>query len=112
MAAAIPIVVTANNEQYAQFALSLVAVFGFMLSGYNGMIPSAAILDQGIVQLLPNVLATREIAVQLVVEGNATGSEPSEAGSRLALLAGYSTVTSVFGVLLARWQLYNRGILR
>lgn len=108
MAVAVPIVVTANNEQYAQFVLSLVAVFGFMLTGYNGMLASVAVLDESIVGLLPNVLATRAIAVRLVtVEGPANIGFAGEA-SRLAPLAVYSVVAAVFGVLLARWQLYDR----
>ena len=112
MAAAIPIVVAANNEQYAQFALSLVAVFGFMLTGYNGMLPSVAILEESMVQLFPNALATRAIAVQLVTVEGMANVEFAGAESRLVTLAGYSVGAAVVGVLLARSQLYDRGLLR
>ncbi|WP_162224273.1 hypothetical protein [Halorussus salinus] len=112
MTAAIPIVVAANNEQYAQFALSLVAVFGFMLTGYNGMLPSVAILDQSVVQLFPNVLATRAMAVRLVtVEGVSAIDFVGTAG-RLATLAVYSAGTAAVGTALARWQLYDKEVLR
>lgn len=112
MAVAIPIVVAANNEQYAQFVLSLVAVFGFMLTGYNGMLPSVAVLDGSVVDLLPNVLATRTIAVQLVTSQSVTSVGVAAERPRLAPLAVYSVVAAAFGVLLTRWQLYDRGIGR
>lgn len=109
MAVAIPVVVAANNEQYAQFALSLVAVFAFMLTGYNGMLPSVAILDESVIQLFPNAVATRVMALQLVTVDTTSGIGIAEAGSRLVTLAAYSAGAIVFGVLLSRWQLYDRG---
>lgn len=112
MTAAIPIVAAANNEQYAQFALSLVAVFAFMLTGYNGVMPSIAILDESVVQLFPNALATRAMATRLVTVEGALGVEFAGTTNRLATLAGYGVVAGVAGVLLARWQLYDRGLSR
>lgn len=108
MAVAVPIVVAANNEQYAQFALSLLAVFGFMLTGYNGMMPSVAVLDESIVELLPNVLATREIAMRLVTAEGVASVGFAGTGGRLAPLAVYSVVAAIVGVFLVRWQLYKR----
>lgn len=112
MAVAVPIVVAANNEQYAQFVLSLVAVFGFMLTGYNGMLTSVAVLDESVVGLLPNVLATRTIAAQLVTSENIASVGFAAERSRLVPLAVYSVGAAVFGVLLTRWQLYDRRLRR
>jgi len=111
MASAIPIVVAANNEQYAQFALSLVAVFGFMLTGYNGVLPSVAILDESVVQLFPNALATRAMAVRLVTAEGASTVDFAGAAGRFVALAAYSVGAGIVGVVLARWQLYDRGVL-
>jgi ABC-2 type transport system permease protein len=110
MAIAVPIVVAANNEQYAQFALSLIAVFGFMLSGYNGMLPSVAVFGESIVELLPNVLATRAIAARLVTAENMASVGFLGETGRLVPLVVYSVVAATFGVLLTRWQLYDKGI--
>ncbi|GAA0724680.1 ABC transporter permease [Halorubrum trapanicum] len=112
MAVAVPIVVAANNEQYAQFVLSLVAVFGFMLTGYNGMLSSVAVLNESMVGLLPNVLATRTIAVQLVTTETITSVGFGAERGRLVPLAVYSVGAAVLGVLLTRWQLYDRGVQR
>lgn len=112
MAVAVPIVVAANNEQYAQFVLSLVAVFGFMLTGYNGMLSSVAVLNESMVGLLPNVLATRTIAVQLVTSENIASVGFAVERGRLVPLAVYSVGAAVLGVLLTRWQLYDRGVRR
>jgi hypothetical protein len=112
MAVAVPIVVAANNEQYAQFVLSLVAVFGFMLTGYNGMLTSVAVLDESVVGLLPNVLATRTIAAQLVTSENIASVGFAAERGRLVPLSLYSIGAAVFGVLLTRWQLYDRGLQR
>lgn len=112
MAVAVPIVVAANNEQYAQFVLSLVAVFGFMLTGYNGMLSSAAVLDESIVGFLPNVLATRTIAVHLVTAENIASAGFATERGRLVPLAVYSVGAAVLGVLLTRWQLYDKGVRR
>ena len=110
MAVAVPVVVAANDEQYAQFVLSLVAVFGFMLTGYNGMMPSVGVLDGSISGLLPNVLGTRTIASQLVTTDGATAIGFFEESGRLAPLVGYGIVAGTVGVLLTRWQLYDRGM--
>ena len=112
MAVAVPIVVAANNEQYAQFVLSLVAVFGFMLTGYNGMLSSVAVLNESMVGPLPNVLATRTIAVQLVTTENIASVGFAAERGRLVPLAAYSVGAAVLGVLLTRWQLYDRGVRR
>lgn len=112
MAVAVPIVVAANNEQYAQFVLSLVAVFGFMLTGYNGMLSSVAVLSESISGLLPNVLATRTIAVQLIASENITSVGFAAERGHLVPLGAYSVGAALLGVLLTRWQLYNRGIRR
>jgi hypothetical protein len=109
MAVAVPIVVPANNEQYAQFVLSLVAVFGFMLTGYNGMLSSVAVLEESMVGLLPNVLATRTIAAQLVTTENIASLGFAAERGRLIPLAAYSVGAAVLGVLLTRWQLYDKG---
>lgn len=111
MAVAVPVVVAANNEQYAQFVLSLVAVFGFMLTGYNGMLSSVAILEESMVGFLPNVLATRTIAVHLVTTDNIARVGFDAERGRLVLLTVYSVGAAVLGVLLTRWQLYNRRVL-
>ena len=110
MAVAVPIVVAANNEQYAQFVLSLVAVFAFMLTGYNGMLSSVAVLSESISGFLPNVLATRTIAVQLVTSENITRVGFTVERGRLVPLVVYSIAAALLGVLLTRWQLYDRGI--
>lgn len=112
MAVAVPIVVAANNEQYAQFVLSLVAVFGFMLTGYNGMLSSVAVLTEPMVGALPNVLATRTMAVQLVTTENIASVGFVADYGRLVPLAVYSVGAAVLGVLLTRWQLYDRRIRR
>ena len=110
MAVAVPIVVAANNEQYAQFVLSLVAVFAFMLTGYNGMLSSVAVLSESISGFLPNVLATRTIAVQLVTSENITRVGFAAERGRLQPLVAYSIGAALLGVLLTRWQLYDKGI--
>lgn len=112
MAVAVPIVVAANNEQYAQFVLSLVAVFAFMLTGYNGMLSSVAVLSESISGFLPNVLATRTIAVQLVTSENITRVGFAAERGRLVPLVVYGIGAALLGVLLTRWQLYDRGIRR
>jgi len=112
MAVAVPVVVAANNEQYAQFALSLIAVFGFMLTGYNGMLMEAAILDGSTSGLLPNVLATRTMTAQLITTERVASAGSAGGSSRLAPLFVYSLGAAAFGVLLTRWQLYNRGVRR
>lgn len=112
MAAAIPVVAAANNEQYAQFALSLIAVFAFMLTGYNGVMPSIAILDESVVQFAPNALATRAMATRLVAVEGALGVEFAGTANRLVPLAGYGVGAAAVGALLARWQLYDRGLGR
>lgn len=112
MAVAVPVVVAANNEQYAQFVLSLIAVFGFMLTGYNGMLTSVAVLDESVVGLLPNVLATRTMAAQLVTSENIASVGFAAERGRLVPLSLYSVGAAVFGVLLTRWQLYDRGLRR
>ncbi len=108
MAVAVPIVVAANNEQYAQFTLSLVAVFGFMLTGYNGMLMEVAILDGSIARLLPNVLATRAMTAQLVTTEGVAGSG-FVPGGRLVPLLAYGVCATAFGVFITRWQLYDEG---
>jgi ABC-2 type transport system permease protein len=110
MALAVPVVVAANNEQYAQFVLSLVAVFAFMLTGYNGMLSSVAVLSESISGFLPNVLATRTIAVQLVTSENITRVGFAAERGRLQPLVAYSIGAALLGVLLTRWQLYDKGI--
>ncbi|MEZ3144192.1 ABC transporter permease [Halobaculum sp. MBLA0143] len=105
---AVPVVVAANDEQYAQFALSLIAVFAFMLTGYNGIVPSVAVLDEAVVRLLPNTLGTRAMALQLVTTD---GVEITQTDGWPALLAGYALAATGVAVALVRRGLYDRGVL-
>ena len=106
-AAAVPVVVAANNERYAQFVLSLVAVFAFMLTGYNGILPSVAVLDESVVRLLPNALATRTMALQLVATD---GVGVTQTDGWAGLLAVYGLFSTGVVVLLVRVGLYDRGV--
>jgi hypothetical protein len=83
-----------------------------MLTGYNGMLTSVAVLDESVVGLLPNVLATRTIAAQLVTSENIASVGFAAERGRLVPLSLYSIGAAVFGVLLTRWQLYDRGLQR
>lgn len=105
---AVPVIMAANDEQYAQFALSLIAVFAFMLTGYNGILPSVAVLDEAVVRLLPNTLGTRAMAVQLVTT---TEVEIVQTDGWAALLAGYALAATGIAVVLIKRGLYDRDIL-
>jgi ABC-2 type transport system permease protein len=107
--AAVPVIMAANDEQYAQFALSLIAVFAFMLTGYNGVLPSVAVLDESIVRLLPNTLATRTMALQFVTTDGVGITQTDGWG---VLLAGYSVVSTGTAVVLVKVGLYDRGMFR
>lgn len=107
--AAVPVVMAATDEQYAQFALSLVAVFAFMLTGYNGVLPSVAVLDESVVGLLPNVLATRTMALQFVTTDGVGLTQTDGWG---VLLAGYGAVSTGVAVALVSVGLYDRGVFR
>ena len=74
------------------------------------MMPSVGVLDGSISGLLPNVLGTRTIASQLVTTDGATAIGFFEESGRLAPLVGYGIVAGTVGVLLTRWQLYDRGM--
>lgn len=105
--AAVPVVMAANNEQYAQFVLSLIAVFAFMLTGYNGVVPSVAVLDASIVRLFPNTLATRTMALQLVATD---GVEITRTDGWAVLLTAYGLASVGIAVLLVKVGLYDREV--
>jgi ABC-2 type transport system permease protein len=107
--AAVPVTLAANDEQYAQFALSLIAVFAFVLSGYNGIMPSVAAFDESIVGLLPNALGTRAIALQLVTTDGVTIVQTDGWG---VLLAGCGIAVAVVAALLVRTSWYDKGGVR
>lgn len=107
--AAVPVIMAANDEQYAQFALSLIAVFAFMLTGYNGVLPSVAVLDESIVRLLPNTLATRTMVLQFVTTD---GVGITQTDGWRVLLAGYGVVSTGAAVALVKVGLYDRGVFR
>jgi ABC-2 type transport system permease protein len=107
--AAVPVTLAANDEQYAQFALSLIAVFAFVLTGYNGIIPSVAVLDDSVVRLLPNTLGTRAIALHLVTT---EGIDLTQTDGWGLLLTGYGLVATVLAGFLVRVGLYDRRVFR
>lgn len=105
--AAVPVTLAANDEQYAQFALSLIAVFAFVLSGYNGIMPSVAVLDESLVGLLPNALGTRAIALQLVTTDGVTLTQTD---GWAVLLMGCGLAATVVAALLVRAGWYDRRV--
>lgn len=112
MVLAIPIVVIAENERYAEWATTSVAIAAVVLTGFNGVTTDISLIKGTTLNYLPNTLPTRLIAYHLV-EGDvaAAGLIPPQlpaAPEYLLILLAYAAVAVAFGTLVLNKLLYYK----
>lgn len=114
MVVAIPIVVVADSERYAEFITTGLATGAFVLTGFNGVLPTVSPLDVRVLNYLPNALPTRLLAYHLIDTsqwaeiGLAPATMPTGV-AYLGLLFVYAVVFLVVGAVVLNRGLYKRG---
>lgn len=116
MVVAVPIVIAANNERYAELLTTLVAVAAVFVTGNNGVTPEMAMIDSELLNVVPNSLSARLLGYHLV-----EGGEYAEAGlvpppipsgfEFVALLALYGLVSLAIGIAFVRTSLYDNEVI-
>ncbi|GAB7018120.1 ABC transporter permease [Halostagnicola bangensis] len=114
MIVALPFIAAAKNERVAEYAVPMIAVAGYVLTGLNGVNAEMSPIDGELMNYLPNTLPTRLMVYHLVpgeewVEiGAAPPALPAGPEYLLALFA-YAAVALVVGTVLLNKVLYKRG---
>lgn len=114
MILALPFIVYAENERVAEYAVPMIALFGYMLTGFNGANVDLAMTDGAVLNYLPNALSTRLLVYHLVPASDwaEIGAAPPAMPAGLefvALLAVYGAAALVVGTMLVNGVLYRRG---
>lgn len=114
MLVALPVIATAANERLAEYGVPMIAVLGYMLTGFNGANVAISPLQGEVLNYLPNTLSTRLLIYHLVPTG-----EWAEAGlgppgppvgpEYVLLLVAYAIVVLVAGTVVTNRILYERG---
>jgi len=112
MVFALPFIVYAKNERVAEYAVPLLALFGYMFTGLNGTDTSFSPIDGEVLNYLPNTLPTRLLMYHLVPEASweESGAVPPELPTGiefLAVLGGYGVVALLVGTLIVTSVLYG-----
>lgn len=114
MVVAIPLIVIADSERYAEFITTGLATGAWLLTGLNGVVPTQSPLDATILNYLPNTLPTRLLAYhlieteQLTTIGLAPATLPTSP-AYLGLLFVYAVVFLAIGAVVLNRALYKRG---
>lgn len=114
MIVAVPFVVYAKNKRIAEYAVPVIGLAGYIMTGYNGIAAEMSFVDVDLLNYLPNTLPTRVILYHLVPGeqwGDIAATPPSMpiGPEYLALLVGYAAVAVVVGTAIASGVLYKRG---
>ncbi|UPM44400.1 ABC transporter permease [Halocatena salina] len=114
MVVAVPVVVVTEDERYAGFITTGIAVGTFMLTGYNGVLPALFPFEEWLLNYLPNALPTRLLVSHLVDVDQSVAIELSRAAlptntAYLGLLMGYAVVCLTVGSAVFHRSLYKRG---
>lgn len=114
MVVALPIVAVADSERYADFITSGLATGAFVITGFNGVVPTLSPLDTTVLNYLPNTLPTRLMAYHLVDTTRRTdiGLAPATMPTNpayLGLLFVYAVVFLAVGAVVLNGALYKRG---
>ncbi|WP_255169079.1 ABC transporter permease [Natrononativus amylolyticus] len=114
MIVAVPFVVYAKNERVAEYAVPLIAIAGYILTGFNGVVAEMSFVDGDALNYLPNTLPTRVLVYHLVPDADwtAIGAAPPAAPAGpeyVALLVIYAAVALAIGAVLFNRVLYERG---
>ncbi|WP_231190406.1 hypothetical protein [Haladaptatus sp. DYF46] len=113
MIVAVPFVVYAKNERVAEYAVPMIAIAGYILTGLNGITTELSMIEGEVLNYLPNTLPTRLLVYHLVpdAEWTAIGAAPPAAPAgpeSVALLGLYALLAIVVGVALFTVVLYER----
>lgn len=111
MVVAVPFVVYAKNERVAEYAVPLIAIAGYILTGFNGVVAELSFVESDVLNYLPNTLPTRVLLYHLVpdAEWAAAGGTAPAGPEYVALLAVYAAVALGVGTVLFNRVLYERG---
>ncbi|OAQ54041.1 hypothetical protein HTG_00505 [Natrinema mahii] len=114
MVVAVPIVIAANNERYAEFLTTMVAVVAVFVTGNNGVVPEMSMVDGELLNVVPNALSARLLGYHLVGGGEyaRAGLVPPPMPSGLesvALLGLYGVGALALGIAFVRTSLYDNG---
>ncbi|WP_440770876.1 ABC transporter permease [Natronorubrum sp. DTA28] len=114
MVVTIPIVAFAQNKRLAEYVVPIVAVVGYVATGWNGVSSEMSFIDGDVINYLPNTLPTRTIVYHLVGSGDwgAIGVTPPElpAGPEyFAIVFAYALIALVVGTAFVNRVLYRQG---
>lgn len=114
MIVAMPVILYAQNERVAEYAVPMIAIVGYIGTGLNGVNTELSPLDGEILTYLPNTLPTRLIIYHLVPGGDWAdiGVAPPALPTGpeyVALLVVYGLLTLAVGTVLTTRVLYRRG---
>lgn len=114
MVVALPFVAYAKNERVAEYAVPMIAVLAYVLTGLNGVNAATSPIDGDLLNYLPNALPTRVLSYHLVPAGDwaEIGLAPPSmpVGSEfVAVLVAYAAVALVVGTVVVNRALYDRG---
>ncbi|WP_247731246.1 ABC transporter permease [Halovivax limisalsi] len=117
MLVALPVIATAANERLAEYGVPMIAVLGYMLTGFNGANVALSPLSGDLLNYLPNTLSTRLLIYHLVptsdwAEAGLGPPGPPAGPEYLALLVAYAVVAAVAGTVATNRLLYDRGVRR
>ncbi len=112
MVVAMPFILYAQNERVAEYAVPMIAIVGYIATGFNGANTELSPIDGEILNYLPNTLPTR-LAIYHLVPGGAESSvlpPVSAVGPEyVALLVGYGVLALAVGTVLLTTVLYRQG---
>jgi ABC-2 type transport system permease protein len=114
MIVALPLVVVAGSEKYAEFITTGIATGAFLITGLNGVVPSLFPADATLLNYLPNTLPTRMLVYHLVDvnQWSSVGVAPPTMPTGpefIGLLFVYAVVFVAIGTVLTKNALYKRG---
>lgn len=114
MLVALPIIATAANERLAEYGVPLIAVLGYMVTGFNGANVDLSPIQGAVLNYLPNTLPTRLLIYHLVptsdwAEAGLGPPAPPAGPEYVLLLVAYAVCVLVVGTVVTNRVLYDRG---